>query len=50
MTQTLISIVGFFGNKNTALVIGGIAALMILASRKKDSKEGISSTDSGCFK
>ena len=43
LTQTLISIVGFFGNKNTALVIGGIAALMVLASRKKHTKDGISS-------
>lgn len=43
LTQNLIAFVGFLGNKNTALVIGGVAALLVLASRKMGSKEGLSS-------
>lgn len=41
--QSAIGVIGFLGNKNTALVAGGIAALLILVSRKKESKEGVSS-------
>lgn len=41
--QSSIAVVGFFGNKNTALVLGGVAALLVLVSRKQKSKEGISS-------
>ncbi|GAB3941333.1 SLC13 family permease [Spirosoma harenae] len=37
----LISLVKFFGDKNIAVVSGGIAALLILASQKKDNKEGL---------
>lgn len=41
--QSAIAIVGFLGNKNTALVLGGIAALLVLVSRRQKSKEGITS-------
>ncbi|CAN5148521.1 SLC13 family permease [soil metagenome] len=36
-----LSLVKFFGDKNIAIVTGGIAALLILARQKKDSKEGL---------
>lgn len=38
--QTLV-LVKFFGDKNIAIVTGGIAALLILANQKKDSKDGL---------
>jgi GntP family gluconate:H+ symporter len=37
----LVSLVKFFGDKNIAIVCGGIAALLVLASQKKDRKEGL---------
>ena len=42
MTQT-IALIQFLGNKNIALVSGAIAALLLLARQKKDSKDGINS-------
>jgi len=37
----LVGLIQFFGDKNIAIVTGGIAALVILANQKKDSKEGM---------
>ncbi len=37
----IIDVVHFFGEKNIAVVTGGIAALLILVSQKKGSKEGL---------
>ncbi|WP_080057309.1 GntP family permease [Spirosoma aerolatum] len=37
----LISLIKFFGDKNIAVVSGGIAALLVLARQKKGSKEGL---------
>ncbi|RIV17599.1 GntP family permease [Fibrisoma montanum] len=37
----LFGLIQFFGDKNIAIVTGGIAALVILANQKKDSKEGM---------
>ncbi len=39
--SNLIAVVKFFGDKNIAIVTGGIAALLLLASQKKDNKEGL---------
>jgi GntP family gluconate:H+ symporter len=39
--NNFLSLVKFFGDKNIAIVVGGIAALLILASQKKDRKEGL---------
>ncbi|MFC5409316.1 GntP family permease [Larkinella bovis] len=39
--NTILKLIRFFGDKNIAIVTGGIAALLILASQKKDSKEGL---------
>ncbi|CCH54401.1 Gluconate transporter [Fibrisoma limi BUZ 3] len=39
----LFGLVQFFGDKNIAIVTGGIVALVILANQKKDSKEGLTS-------
>ncbi|RDB05231.1 GntP family permease [Runella aurantiaca] len=39
--SNLITVVKFFGDKNIAIVTGGIAALLLLASQKKDNKEGL---------
>lgn len=43
LIQNLIGISAFLGNKNIAIVLGGVAAILVLASRKKHSKEGLSS-------
>ena len=40
--QSGLAVTSFLGNKNTALVLGGIAALLVLISRKQKSKEGLS--------
>lgn len=40
-TSTLGSLIDFLGDKNIALVLGGMAALIMLAIQKKGSKEGI---------
>ena len=37
----LVSLVKFFGDKNIAIVTGGIVALLILARQKRGSKEGL---------
>jgi len=39
----LISFVELFGDKNIALITGGVIALVMLATQKKGSKEGMSS-------
>ncbi|WP_421827460.1 GntP family permease [Larkinella sp.] len=42
LTQSVIfKVVKFFGDKNIAVVTGGIAALLILAAHKKSGKEGL---------
>ncbi|MEP7266668.1 MAG: SLC13 family permease [Saprospiraceae bacterium] len=41
--QSIQKIVTFFGDKNIALITGGIVALLILAIHKKKSKEALSS-------
>ncbi|MCX6217405.1 SLC13 family permease [Spirosoma sp.] len=38
----LVNLIKFFGDKNIAIVTGGIAALLVLAREKKGSKEGLS--------
>lgn len=37
-----VSLIRFLGNKNTAIVIGGIAALLLMIKQRKDDKEGLS--------
>ncbi|GAB3915577.1 GntP family permease [Larkinella terrae] len=39
--SAVLKVVKFFGDKNIAVVTGGIAALLILASHKKSGKEGL---------
>lgn len=39
----LLQLVSFFGDKNVALVSGGVAALFLLASQKNESREGMTS-------
>ena len=39
--EKLAAIIQFLGDKNTAMVLGGIAALILLAIQKKASKKGI---------
>ncbi|GAB3910079.1 SLC13 family permease [Larkinella knui] len=39
--NSFLSLVKFFGDKNIAIVTGGVAALLVLASQKKDRKEGL---------
>ncbi|GAB3251840.1 SLC13 family permease [Larkinella harenae] len=39
--NNLLKVVKFFGDKNIAIVTGGIVALLVLASQKKNSKEGL---------
>ncbi len=42
LTQSaVLKVVKFFGDKNIAVVTGGIAALLILAAHKKSGKEGL---------
>jgi GntP family gluconate:H+ symporter len=41
MVAKLITIIQLFGDKNIALVAGGLVALMVLAMQKKGSKEGM---------
>ena len=41
LTGKLVRIIHFIGDKNTALLLGGIAALILLAVQKKGTKEGI---------
>ena len=41
--KKLISFVQLFGDKNIALISGGIAALIVLAIQKRGSKDGITS-------
>ncbi|SOE21949.1 gluconate:H+ symporter, GntP family [Spirosomataceae bacterium TFI 002] len=36
-----VEVVTYFGNKNTAITIGAIAALLVLAKEKKDGKEAL---------
>ncbi|MPR32070.1 GntP family permease [Salmonirosea aquatica] len=45
----LVAVVKFFGDKNLALITGGIAALLVLASQKKTSKEGMSAHVQGAL-
>lgn len=47
--STLVSVVKFFGDKNIALISGGIAALLVLARQKKTSKEGMSAHVQGAL-
>lgn len=44
-----VSAIKFFGDKNIALISGGIAALLVLVSQKKTSKEGMSSHVQGAL-
>ncbi|QDK78655.1 GntP family permease [Spirosoma sp. KCTC 42546] len=37
----LLSLIKFFGDKNIAIITGGIAALLILARQKRGNKEGL---------
>ncbi|WP_266366321.1 GntP family permease [Tellurirhabdus rosea] len=37
----LVDMVQFFGDKNIAIISGGIVALLVLINHKKDSKEGL---------
>lgn len=39
--KQVIALVKFLGDKNIAIVLGGVAALLILAKQKKDNKEGL---------
>lgn len=39
--QNFIALVKFFGDKNIAIVTGGIVALLILAQQKKNNKDGL---------
>ena len=39
----LVGAIQFFGDKNTALLLGGLVALVLLAVQKKKSREGIGS-------
>lgn len=39
--NSLVSLIRFFGDKNIAIVMGGVAALLVLANQKKESKEGL---------
>ncbi|GAB3318451.1 SLC13 family permease [Larkinella ripae] len=39
--NNLLKLIKFFGDKNIAIVTGGIVALLVLASQKKDRKEGL---------
>lgn len=37
-----VALVRFLGNKNTAIVVGGIAALLLMVNQRKEDKEGLS--------
>jgi|GEM_PF-1473988 GntP family gluconate:H+ symporter len=37
-----LGLIHFLGNKNSAIVLGGIAALLLMVSRRKQDKEGLS--------
>ncbi|MGA0557655.1 GntP family permease [Larkinella sp. VNQ87] len=39
--NNILKVIRFFGDKNIAIVTGGIVALLILASQKKNSKDGL---------
>ena len=39
--RSIVNLVHFFGEKNIAVVMGGIAALLILIRQKKSGKEGL---------
>lgn len=39
--NNLLKLIKFFGDKNIAIVTGGIVALLILANQKKNSKDGL---------
>ena len=41
--NTLVRAIHFFGDKNTALLLGGLVALVLLALQKKGTKDGIGS-------
>ncbi|MDF7819146.1 GntP family permease [Runella sp. MFBS21] len=41
LVQNFIALVKFFGDKNIAIVTGGIVALLILAQQKKNNKDGL---------
>jgi GntP family gluconate:H+ symporter len=43
VTDFVVDIIALFGDKNIALLSGGLIALVLLAVRKKGSKEGITS-------
>ena len=48
-TRKLVEAIQFFGDKNTALLLGGLVALLLLAIQKKGSKEGIGSFVQGAL-
>lgn len=39
--MVMVRLIKFFGDKNIAIVSGGIVALLMLASQRKDNKEGL---------
>jgi GntP family gluconate:H+ symporter len=47
--SAIVAFVKFFGDKNIALISGGIAALLVLANQKKTSKEGMSTHVQGAL-
>ncbi len=47
--SAVVAVVKFFGDKNLALITGGIAALLVLANQKKTSKEGMSAHVQGAL-
>lgn len=49
VSNTLVDAIRFLGDKNTALLLGAVAALIILAVQKKRSKEGIGSVVQGAL-
>jgi len=40
--KTLFDLIHFLGEKNLAVILGGVAALLILVNQKRGSKEGLS--------
>lgn len=49
LLSAIVSVIKFFGDKNIALISGGIAALLVLARQKKTSKEGMSAHVQGAL-
>ncbi len=41
-TSGWVGLIRFLGNKNTAIIVGGIAALLLMVKQRKGDKEGLS--------